>query len=622
MIHDVLTAYDDGVVSARDDRLLRLDPTKAVAAAYDGVTDLGVIAAEDFLGLGLDERLTTKIFTNLVYLGHLRADSTLVAETTAGLRLANDFSGYAEMLFKLIGSLVSGVAAVFPSDLATLESLTPNQQAELYDNLIFNGYIDDQGDLLQPDFFLEADNLAWFAVNADLSDVTEPVRELLEDRVSRFRTDPLPLDPQIFADLRLTEPQLVALTESLRFNGYLDADDAYRDKLALASLPLAEFRLALEFYPNRRAILNAMKAQIAGLKAELYTFTPEDFASIADSAMSQRVADALDGTYTSDERVVDEALFADPNGSLDLGAGFTSAQQETVFRQISVVLTDQEPYRLNPSALTDLGFDDDERDQLLGRLIEAGCLDDGLAVSAHWLPYFRTVTNALDFVLPGLEDYSTDIFFLLHTAAGELSAAMTEIGGRLAERAQQQQDALYGALADGFGVPATTVAAICEAVTGGAAEALDVLVAPVLAAADDTGDDVTTVPADPRFRLTYRRVRRFALLAAKLGLDAAEVSVVFRDQDLVGKLPEHLALPPGLTRFDAVLESFDGNIYVFGDGGYWTYSATTHALASPTPKPLTELSARFGGLVGVDADVPLASSPPANCPGCRSRPRS
>jgi hypothetical protein len=601
VIHDVLTAYDDGVVSSRDDRLLRLDRSEAAAAAYDAVTDLGVIAPEDFMGLGLGERLTAKIFTNLVHLGHLQADGTLVAETTAGLRLASDFGSHGEMLFNMIGSVVNGSAAFFPSDLTTLNHLTQEQQAELYNNLIFNGYIDDQGELLQPDFFIEADNVAQFTVNADLSDVTPSVLALLDDRIARFQKDPLPLDPEIFADLRLTEPQTAALTESLRFNGHLDQDDAYRDKRSLASLRLDDFGLALEFYPNRKAILDAMQAQIADFKTDLYTFTPDDFAEIADEAMAQRVVEALDGTYTSDGRVLDETLFADPDGSLDLGTAFTSLEQDTVFGQISVVLTDQTPYRLDPSAITDLGFDDDERDQLLGLLVEAGDLDQSLAPTEDSLTYFRNLNNALDFVLPGLEDYSTDVFFLLHAVANELAAAVTEIGDLLAARAEQQRDALYGALADAFGVPAACVAAICEAVTGGPQEALDGLVAPVLTAADDTGGEVTAVPAAPHFRVAYRRVRRFALLAGKLGLDPTEVSVVFRDQDLVGKFPEDLALPPGLGRFDAILESFDGNIYLFGDGGYWVYSAATYALASPTPKALTELSARFAGLVGVDA---------------------
>jgi hypothetical protein len=381
VIHDVLTAYDDGVVSSRDDRLLRVDPAKVPAAAYDAVTDLGVIAAEDFAGLGLDQRLTAKIFGNLVQLGVLRADGTLAVESTAGLRLATDFSGYAEMLFKAISSVVNGAASFFPSDLVGLDTLTQEQQAELYDNLVFNGYLDEEGDLRQPDFFADADNVALFAVNADLSDVTEPVRQLLDDRIAKFRSEPLPLDPEIFADLRLTEAQLAALADSLRFNGYLDDSGAYRDKAALNTLPLADFRLALQFYPNRKAILEAVRGQIAAFKAELYTFNPDDFVPLADNAMSERVLDALDGTYTGDGRVLDETVFADPDGWLDLGPGFTDVEQQTVYRRIATVLADQEPYRLGSPAVIDLGFTDDEREQLCTQLIDLGVLDEGRAVT-------------------------------------------------------------------------------------------------------------------------------------------------------------------------------------------------------------------------------------------------
>ena len=594
VVYDVLTAYDDGVVSARDERLLRLDEAKVTVAAYDAVTDLGVIVAEDFLELGLDERLTAKIFTNLVLLGGLYGDGTLAAQKPAELRLASDFSTYREMLFKMIGAVVNGTAAFFPSDLATLDSLTQEQQTELYDNLRFNGYIDDAGDLRRPEFFIDPDNASQFAVNADLADVTPAVIALLEERITRVQKDPLALDVEIFADLRLTEPQLAELIESLRFNGYLDAGDVYRDKRALAALRLGDFSVPFSCYPQRGAILQAMQAQIADFQAALYTFTPGDFAEIADEAMAQRMVDTLDGTYTRDGRVLDESLFADPAGSLELGTAFTQAEQATAFRQIGVVLTDQAPYRLDPAAISELGFDDDERAQVLATLVSTGRLTESLTLPADQLAYFRSPGNAPGFAPPGLADYSMEIFFLLHGVAVEVSTAMAEIGELLAGRAKAQQEMLYSTLADAFGVPAATVAAICDAVVGGSAEALDSLVAPVL-------DGVSAVPAGPHLRVAYRRIRRFALLAGKLGLDAVEVSVVFRDQDLVGKFPEHLTLPPGLSRFDAVLESFDGNIYLFAADHYWIYSAATYRLTSTKGKELTELSANFGGLKGIDA---------------------
>jgi hypothetical protein len=101
--------------------------------------------------------------------------------------------------------------------------------------------------------------------------------------------------------------------------------------------------------------------------------------------------------------------------------------------------------------------------------------------------------------------------------------------------------------------------------------------------------------------VAYRRVRRFAWLIAKLGLDAAEVGIAFQDQDLAGTFPEPLALPPGVDHIDALLEDSDGTVYVFGEPGFWTYAAGSYLLADPQPKPLTALSSRFTGMSTVDA---------------------
>jgi hypothetical protein len=601
VVHDVLTAYDNGVVSRAHDRLLRLDPTVAATAAYDGVTDLGVIAAEDFLGVGLGERLQNKVFANLVHLGYLAADGTLTVDSTEDLALASDFGQYREALFKMIGAVVNGTAAFFPSDLDGLDDLEPNQSAELYDNLGYNGYVDENGDLTDPDFFLDPANETVFAINADLADATEAVTGLIGERLTSFVKDPLALDPAIFAELRFTEAELAELTESLTFNGYTDEHGNYRDKAALIAVPVKDFGLAIGFYPKRRAILDAIQGQLQEFETELHTFTVDDFADLADGVVSQRVVTALDDTYTSGGRVIDEELFADPSGVLDLGPAFTPAEQDAIFSQITTALEDEKPYRLAPAALNDLGFTDEEREQLLDHLIESGFLTEGLAVAEEWLPYFRNVNNAHSFTMPGVEDFSTDVFFLLHTVAGELAAAVNEVVDALILRAGQQKQALDSALADAFGLPSATAAAIAEAVTDGPEPALDTLVAPVL--------DTELPPTDPHFRLAYRRIRRFALLAGKLGMDPTEVTAVFGDQDLVGKYPENLTLPPGVRKFDALLEGHDGKILLFAGTGYFTYAADTFALKSPTPAALTELSPRFADLAGIDAAFTLPSGP-------------
>ncbi|MFC7591448.1 hemopexin repeat-containing protein [Nonomuraea antimicrobica] len=377
--------------------------------------------------------------------------------------------------------------------------------------------------------------------------------------------------------------------ESLRFNGVIDAHDAYVDK----ALP-DDLGLMLEFYPIRRAVLEAMRGQIAAVRTELYTFTPDDFAPVAEQAIGRRVADRLDGGITEEGRVREaaRALFDDPAGAVDLGPGFTAADGALVHQRIAAILAAGRPYRLDLDAVAELGFDGDERSQLVELLVQAGHLDVALGVPWDRLAYFGTVTNALDFTLPGAEDYSRDVFFLLHPVATAIMAAVDEVAGQLDELAVAQYEALPAVLQDAFGVAAPVIEAISAAVTP---DASDVLVTPALAG------DSSDITVDPHFLRTYRRIRRFARLAAKLGLDATEVAVAFHDQDLAGKFPEPLALPPGIDRFDALLTGGDGRIYLFKATDYWIYSAATHALTDPRPKPLSELSAHFTALAGVDA---------------------
>ncbi|WP_439657618.1 hemopexin repeat-containing protein [Lentzea sp. HUAS TT2] len=599
VVSDVLAAYDDGVVSSEDDRLLRLDQEVVVAAAYDAVTDLGVIVPEDFAGLGLGDRMQAKIFGNLVLLGHLRADGTLAGEVPEDLLLATDFDDHREELFKAIGAVADTSAAFFPADLAVLETLTPRQRAELYDNLVHHGHVADSGELADPGFFADPANIELFAPSVDLSDAQAAVRAELVTRTVRFADEPFTVDAAVFAGLGFSSAQVTALVESLVFNGHLNENGAVRDKTALVDLRAEDFGLGLEFYPKRRAVLDAIRISLRRLWTELHTFTADDFAVIADETVCRRVVAALDGRYTREQRIVDEALFARPFAGLDLGTGFLPADQEMVFHRIGAVLDDQRPYRVDPAAVTALGFTDEDRDRLLAHLVAAGHLTDGFAVVQERLPYFGEITSAYDFELPGLTDYSKDVFFLLHAVAVETTAAVTEIADLLVRRAGEQELALHGVVADAFGIATATAAAICEAMTGGPAETLDLLVAPVLAAGGP--------PDDPRFRLAHRRIRRFAVLAAKLGLTPAEVTAVFTDQDLVGKFPENLVLPPGVRRFDALLEAHDGTVLVFAGAGYWTYAAGTRALISPASAPLSDLSPAFAGLTGVDAAFTLPS---------------
>ncbi|XVQ89449.1 hemopexin repeat-containing protein [Microbispora siamensis] len=597
VVHDVLVAYDDGVVSPRDSRLLRADPARLADAAYAAVSDLPVLTKEDFQGIGLAPRVAAKIFANLVLYGLFESGGRLkVEDVPDDLLIAGFFDDLAPVLFD---ALAQAGEAFHPSGVAELlPDLDEVDQEELYDNLVYNGYLDEDGQIVDQEFFADPDNAELFTPSADLADLTPGVLGVVAAKIEDADAAALAFDPGVLADLRLPEPQVAELTELLRFNGLLDADDAYTDPVALLTLGADDLPVPLELYPARRLILDALRDQIEAARGELLTFGADDFTDVADDAQARRVVDLLEGSITEDGRIREDSrdLFGDTEGYLDLGAGFTDADGVVVYERIGAIVRAQAPYRLDMAAVADLGFDEQEQGQLVALLADAGDLDPALGVPRDMLHYFATVTNALDFALPGAEDYSKDVFFLLHAVARQTTDAMTEIANRVAALAERQQTAVLAVLQDAFGVPSDVVAAICDAITP---DVLDLLVPPALA------DDLSALPGDPLLRRSYRRIRRFARLAAKLGLDAAGVRVAFHDQDLAGRFPEPLALPPGVEGIDALLTGWDDKIYLFRGASYWVYSATTYALADSLPKPLTDLSPHFSGLAGMDAAFTL-----------------
>ena len=155
-----------------------------------------MIEDRDFVGLGLAEHVQQKIFTNLVLRGFVQADGGIIEsrlpQSEDGFALAGNFDADGETVFELIGGLCQEAdgddVAVVPSDLESLETLSPDEQAELYDNLIFNRYLDTDGTVLWTDFFLDPENAADFWVNADLGAAGPAVWRHLRERVAAFDT--------------------------------------------------------------------------------------------------------------------------------------------------------------------------------------------------------------------------------------------------------------------------------------------------------------------------------------------------------------------------------------------------------------------------------------------------
>src|SRR4029453_18816531 len=100
------------------------------------------------------------------------------------------------------------------------------------------------------------------------------------------------LDAAVLAEIGLDE---AALLDTLRFNGHLDADDNYVDPVGLLNLPVNAFGLALEFYPHRRRILEALQQQLREARDRTLRTTPDEFRHIAHMAGAQRPRDRRGG---------------------------------------------------------------------------------------------------------------------------------------------------------------------------------------------------------------------------------------------------------------------------------------------------------------------------------------
>ncbi|NRQ32345.1 hypothetical protein HII36_10915, partial [Nonomuraea sp. NN258] len=490
----------------------------AESGPYGALIGMARITPADFTGLGLGDRLAVKIFTNLVLRGNLTADGELVEVPS---ETATDFAPHRDQVADLFGRLGE---VCYPSHLEGLTGLTVAQRAELYDNLVYNGYIDAEGVVL---------NAAIGELNADLGDVAADVVALIEAAADAYLKEPLPVE---------LDDAPAGLLENLRYNGYIDGDGHYRDKDAVTELDVADFALAAEFEPIKADVLASMRQQVADLWARVCVFPPEEFVEIAELAVARRVIDG--GGLEWSDPVVDERLRA--------------------------VAEEQRPYRLDPESLVALGLGPDGAQVVLDTLIQGGDLDEALAVPEDRLPFFAEPNSVVEFYLHGAADYGAQVFGLLNAVATATAAGVAEIEATLAARAQARTAALLTAAQDALGVPAPVVSTICA----GAGVALTGLLEPPTTA--------------------YRRIKAFARLAAKLGLDERRVALAFRDLRLAARYPEPLALPAQADGIDAVLESVDGDVYVFRGERYWRFHQGRLAHDGP-------LSALAPGLTRVEA---------------------
>ncbi|EAY28277.1 Tc toxin subunit A-related protein [Microscilla marina] len=612
MLAESLLAEPKGVLSAADSRLMFYKADQVQEIAYKALKTLGHISPLDFENLGLEDALLDKLYHQLILKGYLSPEgvlqeTVLPAEANDWL-VSTNLSHYRHPLFMRLHELYKDALAIvgdqdavevslYLSDLLKM-GVAETHAEELLSNLEFNQYLDANGAVVDPAFFAYPSNLGLFEVNVDLNAMAAEVHALLSGKMAQFTAGKLKLNKDALAEaLPLLEIELDDLIENLKFNKYIDHHHVFTNKAALLATEVDDFKLALMFYPHRHQILDLLKQQITGFKQGFDTFTKTDLKPLATQLVGKLayqgiVADHLEDGWVKEGHF---SFFRDDTNATQLNAGAYFGEQgnQLIFKAIAGVLATAKKYELFAEDLMVGGLTLEEATNLYRILVDEQDIAD-YTITLDMLAYFANVNNALDFKVEGYDDYNKDVFFVLHAVAKEMTAAIADIVAKIKDQAMHQQTGVFTTLQDTLGVSAEVMEVICAHIFETKEALIEALMLPVLQTAG-AQETLAMVPHHRRFKTAFRRVKQFAGLANKLKLNKQDTQVAFREQDLVRKFPESLALPAelGHAKFDFLLEA-EGLVYMFHDTKYWIFDAQTYNLLGlPLEAPRVDLIALF-----------------------------
>ncbi|AOW98559.1 hypothetical protein BJP34_03050 [Moorena producens PAL-8-15-08-1] len=593
-------------LTKKEPRLIDFDANLVKKAAIDAVNQIDTITEKDFLGLGIGEKIADKIYDNLIHKGHLNTQGRLIEDklTTdvTEFHIDTEFTPIRSELFNQISQLHQDHddVSIYPSDLKPL-GLEEFESRELYHNLIFNGYIDDQGALVEKSFFEDADNEDNFEVNANIGTQSKDVFEILSKRNQEIKLHKIAVNKGIFSELALTELEVDDLIENLKFNDYIDEDGHFVDNLKLTQLTLNDFSLALQFYPHRTAILSALKQHIEKNLSSYLQFSREHFLKVAEKIVARWSFQAVNYHFLEEGKIAEKhkAFFREEENSqnFDIWWSFERTDNRVVFNTLRNIVLMSDKHQLVDHPLDQQGFSSSEKEELFDLLISLEHITDDRKIPEDKLDYFLNIDNALAISLEAFEDYNKDVFFLLHAIAKEQSAMVNQVVTQVKTLAEKQETFIYKQLKQTFNLNVDSMRVISAEMFKGSDHIASEWLLPLLKAEDLLGN-ITTLPKEQRFNTAYRRTQQFALLANKLKLTKEDIELVFHDQSLVEKFPEKLELPQKpdpITTFDALLESTDGKTYLFKGNRYWIYDGITYELEEEEGKELKELSVHFAG---------------------------
>ena len=579
-------------------KLVQENEEQAAEVAHMAIEQLSKITEYDFMDLGIEEPLVEKIFRNLIYRNYIDPKGLIFSETfpekTEDFQLETDFTPYLEQVFAIIHQQYRNAEvqtdpdeevafSIYPSDLMSL-GLENNMLEELYDNLVFNHYINEEGVVQFTEFFSYPNNDIDFDVNTHIGEHSTEVYALLKKQQRSFEEGMLMLKSSAFDTLELEEVVLKDLMENLHFNGYIDEKGYLQNKSKILKEDAESFRLALQFYPDRHAILQAIKDKVAMFQQQYLAVDKALLAEEAEKIVSKWAYEDLQGDYLYGEYLLPESrdfFMEDANQSkLILGYYFENEVRATLFRRMQQIIKQYEKYQLTDQPLIEMKFYPTEINELINLLISQKMLTTARQIPVDKIDYYLESNNALNFNIEGFEDFRKEIFFLLQGIAKHTIAARQKIQKTLSSLASKQEKLLLSQLKGIFGMDAESMKSITKAIFTGAHNLRSAWLMPLFESADAL-DQISQKPISKAFNTAFSRIKQFSVLANKLRFDQNEVEIAFQEQNLVAKFPETLALPEGVQTIDALLEHGDF-VYLFQGGKYWIYRQSDYEIVDKT----------------------------------------
>ncbi len=597
IIYDELTSDNSAVVvraagegqGSANHNILKGDQEQLAAAAEAIISQFQVIKAKDFMGLGIEEKMQQKIFNNLIIKGFIKPDGTIIKDkipqNIEDFSINNSSLTENETLFNVIHELYEHEAkqhendlpsaklgngsstssqgnfkledfVLYQSDLDTLP-VEDTRKKELYDNLIFNGYIDPEGTVLNPGFFADDNNLYQFDANAHIASYSPPVYQLIQSKLTAYEQDALILDTSTFEGLGLKEIEVIDLLENLKFNEYLGHQNALIDKPTIATLEIADFKLALPFYPYRRQILDRIQISITNFKSSYFKLKESELNTVAQEIVADLIFQNLAETHLTDDRfsATSIAFFAEESNVqyFQLGKYFDDNTQLIVFKAVRKIIEQFFPYQIHHSQFWEEGFEEEDTSQIISDLKSQQLLQKDNTLTKEQVDFFLNINNALVLNIPDFEDYNKDIFFIVHELAKTTEAAISEISDTSKTIAEHQKSLLLNGLQELLEMPSDWIDVVAQQIFPKQQSIVETFIPPLLSALDQD-EQISSLPFSPTFNRAYDRMLQFSKLSSLLGLDATEAAIIFRDQDLTQKFPESLSLEDGMDRFHFIVK--------------------------------------------------------------------